>query len=112
MLPARPGARQAPITVAVENLMDGKAGTPEFDSYTVLDPKAPPGRAGLERAKGFKEAIVFVIGAGTYLERETLVGWGARAQPAKAVVYGATDLLSGDELLAQLTELGRRAGLK
>lgn len=107
-----PGARQAPITVAVENLMEGKQGTPEFDGYTVFDPKAPAGRAGLDRAKGFKEAVVFIIGGGNYLERETLVSWGQKCQPAKHIVYGATELLTGDDVMQQLTELGRRAGLK
>ncbi len=43
-------------------------------------PQAPAGRSGPERAKGpFKEAIVFVIGGGSYLERETIMTWAAKA---------------------------------
>jgi hypothetical protein len=57
------GARQAPVTAAVEALMDGKQGSADFDAFAVLDPRLPAGRASLERAKGpFREAVVFVIG--------------------------------------------------
>lgn len=27
-------------------------GAPEFESFVVLDPKLPPGRTGVDRAKG------------------------------------------------------------
>jgi hypothetical protein len=111
----------------------------------VFDPKLPPGRANLERAKGpFREAIVFMIGGGNYLEREQLAAWaaggGARGgggvggvvgaaasgvvggsgaggggggggAGARTVLYGATELLSGEEFLGQLEELGRKAPL-
>lgn len=37
--------------------------------------------------------------------------WASRAQPApKHIVYGATELLSGEAFLAQLSELGRKSG--
>ncbi|PNH04798.1 SEC1 family transport protein SLY1 [Tetrabaena socialis] len=104
-------ARQAPLAVCMEALMEGKAGTPEFDSYTVFDPKLPPGRASLERAKGpFRESIVFMIGGGNYYERETLLTWAGRCTPPRQVLYGATELLSGEEFVQQLSELGRRSG--
>ncbi|KAG2499041.1 hypothetical protein HYH03_003226 [Edaphochlamys debaryana] len=105
------GARQAPLAVCVEALMEGKQGTPEFDSYAVFDPKLPPGRASVERAKGpFREGIVFMIGGGNYYERETLLNWAQRSTPPRQVLYGATELLSGEEFVQQLSELGRRAG--
>ncbi len=58
---------------------------------TVL--QAPAGRAA--RPSGpFKEAVVFMIGGGNYLEYESLMCWAGRAQPTpKNVVYGATELL-------------------
>jgi sec1 family domain-containing protein 1 len=126
---------------------------PEFETFAVFDPKLPPGRAGLERAKGpFREAIVFMIGGGNYLEREQLAAWaagsGARSAAAgvagavtgaiggggggggggagggggglgggggggaaRLVLYGATDLLSGEEFVGQLEELGRKGPL-
>ncbi|KAG2439225.1 hypothetical protein HXX76_004587 [Chlamydomonas incerta] len=105
------GARQAPLAACVEVLMEGRVGTPEFDSFAVFDPKLPPGRANLERAKGpFREGIVFMIGGGNYAERETLVNWSQRCTPPRQVLYGATELLSGEEFVQQLSELGRRSG--
>eukprot|EP00775_Hariotina_reticulata_P012398 gene12398-12533_t len=106
------GARQSPVAAALEALMDGKQGTAEFDTFAVMDPKLPPGRTGLDRAKGpFREAMVFMIGGGNYLERETLSAWASRSQPPRQVLYGATDLLGGQEFLVQLEELGRRSGI-
>ncbi|GFR43762.1 hypothetical protein Agub_g4874 [Astrephomene gubernaculifera] len=105
------GARQAPLAASVEALMEGKVGSPEFDSYAVFDPKLPPGRASVERAKGpFREGMVFMIGGGNYYERETLLNWSQRCTPPRQVLYGATELLSGEEFVQQLSELGRRSG--
>ena len=61
-------------------------GTPVFDTFRVFDPRLPPGRAGLDRAKGpFREALTFMIGGGNYLEREALVAWASRATPQRQV---------------------------
>jgi sec1 family domain-containing protein 1 len=65
-------------------------------------PARPPGPS--------REAIVFMIGGGSYLERESLATWAGRAAPPKSVVYGATELLTGEAFAAQLAELGRRSG--
>lgn len=92
--------------------MEGKQGAPEFETFAVFDPKAPAGRSGPERAKGpFREAIVFMIGGGNYLEREVLSSWAARSQPARQIMYGATELLSGDEFAKQLGDLGRHVAM-
>ncbi|GIL46543.1 hypothetical protein Vafri_3525 [Volvox africanus] len=104
-------ARQAPLAGCVEALMEGKAGSVEFESYAVFDPKLPPGRSSIERVKGpFREGIIFMIGGGNYFERETLLSWAQRCTPTRHVVYGATELLSGEEFVQQLSELGRRSG--
>lgn len=116
------GEQQAAVTVAVESLMENKpAGSggsavvggssgPSTDNYVTLDPRAPAGKAQRPTTP-FKEAIVFMIGGGNYLEWESLLCWAARAQPTpKTILYGATDVLSGDEMVQQLAELGRRSG--
>lgn len=41
---------------------------------------------------------------------ESLDTWASRATPAKCVVYGATELLTGEAFTSQLAELGRRSG--
>ena len=72
--------------------------------------QAAPGRAS--KAVGpYKEAIVFMIGGGNYLEYESLTTWAGRAIPPKSIVYGATELLSGSQFAEQLAELGRRSGV-
>lgn len=63
-------------------------GTSEFDGFAVMDPKLPAGRTGVDRAKGpFREALVFMIGGGNYLERETLAAWASRSQPPRQVLH-------------------------
>ena len=72
--------------------------------------QAAPGR--VSKAVGpYKEAIVFMIGGGNYLEYESLTTWAGRAIPPKSIVYGATELLSGSQFAEQLAELGRRSGV-
>jgi hypothetical protein len=162
------GARQAPIVSVLDALMDpkptggaggggglgggglgvgvggGSSGQQpnEHDTFLVFDPKLPPGRAGPDRARGpFRDAIVFVVGGGNYLEREQLATWaaggagaagagaggggggagaagglgagklGGAAAGARTILYGATSLPGGSEFVAQLEELGRRSGI-
>ena len=101
------GEQQAAVTVAVESLMDGKL-TQETEGYLMLDPKSSAG--GKRPQQAFKEAIVFIIGGGNYLEWGSLSSWAARAQPlAKSIVYGATDILNGEDMVQQLAELGRHS---
>jgi hypothetical protein len=44
------------------------------------------------------------------LAGESLDTWAERATPPKCVVYGATELLTGEDFIRQLAELGRRSG--
>lgn len=57
----------------------------------------------------FKEAIVFMVGGGNYLEYESLSVYAARSAPPKNILYGATDLIAPEVFARQLGELGRRA---
>jgi hypothetical protein len=77
---------------------------------SVAGPQTAPGRAA-KPAGPYKEAIVFMIGGGNYLEYESLTTWAGRSTPPKTVIYGATDLLAGSEFATQLAELGRRSGV-
>ncbi|KDD76262.1 Sec1 family protein [Helicosporidium sp. ATCC 50920] len=103
------GEQQAAVTVALEALMDSRP-RPETESFLLLDPRGQPGQP-THVSGGFREAIVFMLGGGNYLEAESLACWASRAQPApKHVVYGATDLLSGDEFVQQLAQLAAMSG--
>ncbi|CAL1372952.1 unnamed protein product [Linum trigynum] len=105
------GGRQLALTRTVEALMEGKP-NPEIDNYLVLDPRAPKSSSGAGGLKGpFKEAIVFMVGGGNYVEYEGLQELAQRQQPVKHIVYGTTEILTGAEFVDQLTLLGQKMGL-
>ena len=87
-----------------------RAASHAVDPNTISMLQAAPGRSS--KAQGpYKEAIVFMVGGGNYLEYESLITWAGRATPPKSIVYGASDLLTGSEFAEQLAELGRRSGV-
>lgn len=101
------GEQEAAVTVALDALMSGKS-SPETEGYLVLDPKAVPGSARKSESS-YKQAIVFLIGGGNYNEWNSLASWASRAQPTpKTVIYGATEILSGEDMLEILEALGRK----
>ncbi|EEF41159.1 conserved hypothetical protein [Ricinus communis] len=103
--------RQLALTRTVEALVEGKP-NPEIDSYLVFDPRAPKSGAGSSHLKGpFKEAIVFMIGGGNYVEYGSLQELVQRQQSVKHVIYGTTEILTGVEFVEQLTLLGQKMGL-
>lgn len=104
------GGRQLALTRIVEALMEGKP-NPEVDSYLIFDPRAPKTGSGAQLKGPFKEAIVFMIGGGNYVEYRSLMELAQRSQPVKHVIYGTTEILNGIEFVEQLTELGQKMGL-
>ncbi|KAG6522778.1 SEC1 family transport protein SLY1-like [Zingiber officinale] len=104
------GGRQLALTRIVEALMEGKP-NPEVDSYLIFDPRAPKTGPGAQLKGPFKEAIVFMIGGGNYVEYRSLMELAQRSQPVKHVIYGTTEILNGIEFVEQLTELGQKMGL-
>lgn len=121
------GERAGAVTVAVEALCAGSggaaapggggaggnpagatpAGAAAVASFATFDPAAPAGTSP-PPAPPARDALVFIVGGGSYGERAGLARWAARA--GKRVVYGATDLVPGGEVAAQLAELGARSG--
>ncbi|MCL7040740.1 hypothetical protein MKW94_005013 [Papaver nudicaule] len=105
--------RQLALTRTVEALMDGRPG-PETETYLFFDPRSPKSNsnAGSNHMKGpFKEAIVFMIGGGNYVEYGGLQEFAVRQQPAKHIIYGTTEVLTGIEFVDQLSILGQKMGL-
>lgn len=101
------GNQQAAVTVAVEGLMDVKANA-DPDAFITFDPKVVSGRTS-KAAGPFKEAIVFMIGGGNYLEYESLSLYASRSQPPKNILYGATDIISPEAFAKQLADLGKKS---
>ncbi|KAF6155858.1 hypothetical protein GIB67_039189 [Kingdonia uniflora] len=105
--------RQLALTRTVEALMEGRP-NPDVDSYHVFDPRTPRSSSGAggNHLKGpFKEAIVFMIGGGNYMEYGSLQELAYRQNPTKHVIYGTTEVLTGEEFVDQLTLLGQKMGL-
>jgi len=105
--------RQLALTRIVEALMEGRP-NPDVDSYLVFDPRAPKSGSGTSGShlKGpYKEAIVFMIGGGNYMEYGSLQEFAQRQQPVKHVIYGTTEIVTGIEFVEQLTVLGQKMGL-
>jgi len=104
--------QQLAVTRTVEALTEGKP-NPEIDSYRFLDPRAPKSSSsGGSHVKGpFREAIVFMIGGGNYVEYGSLQELTQRQLTVKNVIYGATEILNGGELVEQLGLLGKKMGL-
>ncbi|XP_051145101.1 SEC1 family transport protein SLY1 [Andrographis paniculata] len=104
---------QLALTRTVDALMDGKP-SPEIESYLLFDPRAPksnnPGLSGSHLRGPFNEAIVFMIGGGNYVEYGSLQELALRQQPAKHVIYGTTEILTGAEFVDQLALLGQKTG--
>ncbi|KAH0688474.1 hypothetical protein KY290_019502 [Solanum tuberosum] len=104
---------QLALPRAVEALMEGKP-NPEYESYLLLDPRAPKSSSASSNGhlKGpFKEAIVFLIGGGNYVEYGSLQESANRQQPVKHIIYGTTEILTGGEFIEQLGVLGQKMGL-
>lgn len=105
--------RQLALSRAVEALIEGRP-NPETDSYLSFDPRAPKSGSGANSShlKGpFKEAIVFMIGGGNYVEYCSLQELAQHQQPAKHIIYGTTEILTGVDFVEQLTFLGQKMGL-
>lgn len=106
---------QLAMARTVEALMEGKP-NPEIESYLLLDPRAPKSSSSSASAAGgmkgpFKEAIVFMIGGGNYVEYGSLQELARRQQPPKHIIYGTTEILTGADFVHQLGVLGQKMGL-
>ncbi|KAK9668225.1 hypothetical protein RND81_13G042700 [Saponaria officinalis] len=102
--------RQLALARTVEALMEGRP-NPETDTYMMFDPRAPKSSSGSHIRGPFKEAIVFMIGGGNYVEHGSLQELAQRQQPAKHIIYGTTEILTGSEFVEQLSQLGKKMGL-
>lgn len=107
---------QAQLVTAVAQLMDGPTGKQSSapttaDTYLLIDPRQEAGKGGSEAPQmSTREAIVFMIGGGNYLERERLAQWAQQCSPKRRLIYGATELLQGAQFCAQLAVLGQKSG--
>eukprot|EP00802_Teleaulax_amphioxeia_P032448 Tamp_36481.p1 GENE.Tamp_36481~~Tamp_36481.p1 ORF type:complete len:132 (+),score=21.61 Tamp_36481:3-398(+) len=103
------GKKDLPVTRIVDAVLENK---PAEMDMRLLDPtiqKGAAGGAGVPQ-KAFREAIVFVVGSGNYVEYQNLQDYSRRpaSSGTKNVIYGTTELVSANEFLRQLNVLGSR----
>lgn len=119
-LPAR---KDFIITRIVEALMDPSSASTQAlqdtDDYLLFDPRAGrTARPAAGRARQtFNEAIVFVVGGGSYVEFTNLGEYAARSTMngttvvpgavGKKITYGATEIISPAEFLKSLGDLAK-----
>eukprot|EP00117_Sycon_ciliatum_P018072 scpid60804/ scgid5571/ Sec1 family domain-containing protein 1; SLY1 homolog; Syntaxin-binding protein 1-like 2 len=97
--------KNLPVTRVVESLMDMSHST-EIEDYRYLDPKvlrqadsAPKSRAP------FREAVVFVVGGGNYIEYQNLQDFCKRSNGSKHISYGTSELVNAQRFVDQLARL-------
>lgn len=101
-----------PITKIVDNLMDSSAKSNKWSmEYIYFDPQVDTNEIDLtKREKSFKDAIVFVVGGGNYIEYQNLVDYNKSKSISlyehRNVIYGATDLMNANQFLEHLKQLG------
>jgi len=94
------------IVDAVMNLKESKLGV---DNYLYFDPKFPINSTP-KKTTPFKEAIVFVIGGGNYVEYQNLKEYCQKSLEKgplqeKKIIYGSTEIITGESFLQQLGSL-------
>eukprot|EP01133_Synstelium_polycarpum_P002558 gene2558-2932_t len=96
-----PKSKDLYVTRVVESIMDLK-NTLDSD-YIYLDPKIQNKTNVPRRTSPFKEAIVFVVGGGNYVEYQNLQDLAKKQN--KKIIYGSTEILTSKEFLQQTKEL-------
>lgn len=97
------------ITRIVDNLSEGRS-CPEDESFLCLDPRQVDSSPTMTSGAKYIEVIVFVIGGGCYSEYfnlQELLKLKANSSVGvlKNVIYGCSELTSGDKFLLQLEKL-------
>jgi len=104
-----PQTKELYVTRIVDAVMELKNDL-GVENYLYFDPKVQKKmrQTAIPRKNTpFKEAIVFVIGGGNYVEYLNLQDY-AKKQPSKKIVYGSTELLNASQFIQQLREVGKK----
>jgi len=102
-----PPTKELNVTRIVDAIMELKNDL-GVDSYVYLDPRVQKKmrQTSIPRKNTpFKDGIVFIIGGGNYVEYQNVQDY-AKKQPAKRIIYGSTEILSANQFVQQLTNLG------
>jgi hypothetical protein len=105
------------VTRLVHTLAEGRGGA-EDESFLYLDPRAREDSTQHPMNVKYNEAVVFVLGGGSYSEYFNLQellkekASSGSAGSLRSIVYGCSDLLAGEDFMLQLERLaaGQRSG--
>jgi len=102
-----PSKQNLPILRVVKKLMENKemAGTPPdplIENYEYLDPKVTGGKE-IRLRSSFANALVFVIGGGTFVESEALELFAKKTN--RQIIYGATEIVAPEDFAAELNDI-------
>lgn len=122
-----PVNKSLPVTRLVEAIMDPAAAQSQAVQDTAdwlhFDPRSGRSRAtaasGTKSKASYNDAIVFVVGGGSYVEYSDLVDYAARSSTApagsvagyaagpgkKRITYGSTEIFSAAQFLQTLGKL-------
>lgn len=99
------------VTKVVDSLAEGKA-CAEDDSFLTLDPKIRNNEIVENKGQKYSDVIVFVIGGGCYAEfynlQELLKQKNTSGGSLRSIIYGCSELTSGDEFIGQLERLATK----
>jgi len=65
----------------------------------------PAADGSATRRGPFRDAVVATVGGGSYLEYQNLQDYAQQSGGSKNIVYVCTELLTGIDFLAQLSQL-------
>lgn len=102
-----PEKKELPVTKIVQSVMDPQNAPQDSlavtDNYVYLDPRTRGSKQ--PKRQTYNLLMVFMIGGANYLEYQNLEEWAEKNK--KTVVYGGTDVVSPDEFLAEVNNLGK-----
>ncbi|EDR24293.1 hypothetical protein, conserved [Entamoeba dispar SAW760] len=98
-----PSDKNMAVTVLVDTITECKKSELESE-YNYYDPKISTSNIlDNRRSIQFKDSIVFVIGGGNYTEYSNIQQYADRN--GKRIIYGATELMNGEQLLSQINSI-------
>ena len=106
------------LSLLQDNLAEGRS-CPEDDSFLYLDPRSGSGlshnSSSSSKGEKYSDVIVFVLGGGCYSEffnlqellKDKGPGGSSSSGALRNIIYGCSELLSGDEFVEQLERLSQ-----
>lgn len=103
-----PKSKDLYVSRIVGSLMEMKNALNVEDTYLYFDPRATSRGGNITRKNApFKEAIVFTVGGGNYVEYQNLLDYSKKGTP-KRIIYGTTEMLTPHDFLQQLSVTSKK----